>query len=467
MPQMIICDGDKSEDDNFEDDNFEDDSSEDDVVRTARTEKFSKLFYELECCREGEQMQKIEEMNELVEEMDEEEFKIILTKKQQKKLHQMVEEEIITWGDAIVLLKHICCIRELKSVNAYPNSEFSLSETMREMINDENEKNKEEKNEKFLTDLCESYVFLNAEYDSDESRSICAPCLLKVALKKEEDKETQKEVEIALLALINYAYYFAEEKLYLNEIKEIIQHHQKHRNLTQRSYQLGWELLIIRFLYERNLEDIIVNELHFVREARRVLEELIKCMDWKRKKEEGREAKEEIIIRRWLDEIYDFIDSCELWNEECSGLISSVVQVFRASRDNYEDISSLCLVLLRRASEKRVVKVEELEKRGVIGLLLEEMKQSTFDEDFLGDILIFFLNISRRLERNSDEETKDEENGEKEEKEDYEAEETKRKMLKRQLFERMEEEGFEDIIASLFGEIYYFVNAIAAFFKLC
>ncbi|KAH7825141.1 uncharacterized protein MONOS_17473 [Monocercomonoides exilis] len=126
--------------------------------------------------------------------------------------------------------------------------------------------------------------------------SINLPCLLKVALNKEENEETQKEVEIALMALNNIGYdKFIEQKLYLDEIKEIIKYHQKHFNLTRLAYQSAWEFLIkLMHIFETSKE-VITNELHLGREAARELEELRKCVDWKREKEEGNgegEAKE-------------------------------------------------------------------------------------------------------------------------------------------------------------------------------
>ncbi|KAH7823182.1 uncharacterized protein MONOS_17621 [Monocercomonoides exilis] len=100
------------------------------------------------------------------------------------------------------------------------------------MIDDE-EKKKEKRNENLLTELCESNVLLNVGASS-QLISVCVPCLLKAALKKEENEEAQKEKEMAFLALSCHdEFYEIEKELYDNEIKEIIQHHQEHRNLTR------------------------------------------------------------------------------------------------------------------------------------------------------------------------------------------------------------------------------------------
>ncbi|KAH7820362.1 uncharacterized protein MONOS_2267 [Monocercomonoides exilis] len=157
---------------------------------------------------------------------------------------------------------------------------------MREMIIDENEKKKDEKDERLLIDLCECYLTLGYDFPY-ELHSICVPCLLKTALKKEESKETQNETEMALLALSKAVCCFIEQELNLNEIKEIIKYHQGHRNLTQLAYQSAWLFLMDRFLYE-NVEEVIANELHLAREAARELEELTRCVNWKKKDEEKR-----------------------------------------------------------------------------------------------------------------------------------------------------------------------------------
>ncbi|KAH7819009.1 uncharacterized protein MONOS_12071 [Monocercomonoides exilis] len=404
-------------------------------------EKFSKLFDGLEECDEEEQMQKIREMNEIINEMDEEEFITVFTEELFNKIHQMIKEKTLSWRNAILLLKQAGYRKELKSFFCYSFDDSSLSKRMPGMIIEE-ERRIEEKNERLLVDLCECYLLLCDKCIPDELLSNIVPCLLKVALNKEENEETQKEVEIALLALSHISKFCEiKQELYLNGITEIIKYHQEHHNLTQLSYQRAWNFLINRFSNDKSLEEVIVNELHFTREARRELEELMRCIDWKRKGERGKEVKEVKIIWRWLDAIYDYFYFCELWNEELVGLISCIVQVFRASRDNYPDISRDCIFTLKSAAEKRNVKIDVLLKEGTIVAFSEEMNQSTLDDDIMWNGLLFFLSISERLK----------------EKEDEETDETKRKELKRRIFEKMEEEEFEDCIES-FHKIFDFLN---------
>eukprot|EP00770_Monocercomonoides_exilis_P014317 MONOS_14263.1-p1 / transcript=MONOS_14263.1 / gene=MONOS_14263 / organism=Monocercomonoides_exilis_PA203 / gene_product=unspecified product / transcript_product=unspecified product / location=Mono_scaffold00966:20065-20796(-) / protein_length=179 / sequence_SO=supercontig / SO=protein_coding / is_pseudo=false len=166
----------------------------------------------------------------------------------------------------------------------------------------EEEKKKEEKDEKHLAYLCECFISLSFDF-LQELILICVPSLLKVTSKKEENEETQKEMEMALLALSNICYYFEIKKeMYLKEITEIILYHQEHHNLTQLAYQSAWDFLINRFFSDQSLEGPNTNELHFVREAIKELEELVKYICWKRKEERRgeKEGKEEYILIEWL-----------------------------------------------------------------------------------------------------------------------------------------------------------------------
>ncbi|KAH7828117.1 uncharacterized protein MONOS_17243 [Monocercomonoides exilis] len=245
----------------------------------GNTKQFTELLHELENCSVEEQKLKIFEMNQSLEEMDAKKFDSILTE--------------------------------------------------------------------------ELYLFLGCSLSS-EPLSICVSCLLKVALDKKKDEDTQKmKVEMALLALSRIAGDALEQELFLNDIKQIIRNHQEHHNLTRLAYQSAWQFLINQLVYDENLDDVIANELHFAREARRELKELSNCMDWNRKEEEmskevdeGKtriEAKEIIIMKRWLDELEAYFRSCKLWNEEFVGLLGSIVEIFREARDNHKVVSCNCI----------------------------------------------------------------------------------------------------------------------------
>ncbi|KAH7828556.1 uncharacterized protein MONOS_4961 [Monocercomonoides exilis] len=418
-----------------------DDNSEERVQLLTITEKFSKLLHELEGCREDEQKQKIEEMNGLIDEMNKEEFKSVFTKELFDTIGKMIEKKTLTCGNAILLLKHVGYCIAIKNIWIYSSKTSSMDDRFEKMIAIENKKKSEEKDENLLTDLCECCVFLNG-WISLESISICVPYLFKEASKKEENEETQKDVEIALLALSNIGFQNLEQKVHLKEITEIIEHQQKHRNLSKLAFQSAWQFLIYRFYTNGFLEDTVVNELHFGREAAREQEELIRNVNWKKKEEKmnKEEANKVLIIRRWIGTISIYLLRCKLWNEEYVGLINSIVQEYQAAKDNYRGICNQCIYSLRNAAENRAVKVDDLLKGGAINTVLEEMQQRTLKDKMARENLHFFLSVSERL---------------KEEKKD-EKEEAERKKTKRKVFEWMEEEGYEDHIISFCEAIPFF-----------
>ncbi|KAH7825826.1 uncharacterized protein MONOS_18602 [Monocercomonoides exilis] len=318
------------------------------------------------------------------------------------------------------------------------------------MMIDESEK-KEEKDEKLLVNLCECFSLLNVKEIPDELIPICVTCLLKATSEKQGNEETQKEMETAILTLSYIARYCKiEKKLYLNEIKKIIKCNQEHHNMTQLAYQSAWKFLICRFVRDESLEEVVVDELHFAREAIKELEELAKCVDWKSEKEKEKrkkEKQEELILLRWLRTLNRYFRRCKLWNEEYSELIGSIVQIYRASRDNYRDICHQCIYYFVNAAENRAVKVDDLLKGRAVDTVLEEMQLQTLNKYETYEFLLFCIKISRRL---------------KEEEED-EAEEAKRKINKRRVFEMMEEEGYEDVIVSFYGKIYYIIRYSSKF----
>ncbi|KAH7818540.1 uncharacterized protein MONOS_3780 [Monocercomonoides exilis] len=234
---------------------------------------------------------------------------------------------------------------------------------------------------------------------------------------------------MALLALRQVEEYdIIERDLFLDKIKEIIQYHQKHHNLTHVAYQSAWKFLIDRFFNDKVLERIIVNELHFAREAARELEELANGVDWKREKEErGKEGKE--------------TEEDQLWNEEFPELLSSIVRVYRASRDNSREISEQCISVFEAAAGNRDMKIDGLLKSGAVNVVLEEIQRPTLNDKMIFDSLSFFVAIPLRMK------------GKKRD----EMEEAKRKETKKKVFEKLEEEGYEDEIICYY-EMFDFLN---------
>ncbi|KAH7821048.1 uncharacterized protein MONOS_11676 [Monocercomonoides exilis] len=407
------------------------------------TNKFTQLFSELEDFNEDEQKQKIEEMNGLMDEMDRDELLSVCAKELFNKIHKMIEEKRIDLENALKLLKHMGYCSVLKNLWNLDFIRSSLRSRFEKIIISENEKI-EEKNEKLLVDLCECYLLLN-DASSSDLVSISIPCLLKFALNEKENEEAQKEVEMVLLALsyINSIYKIKKEK-YLNEIKEIIQYHQENRNLTQLAYQSAWGCLMNRFGNENCLGKVIVNELHFEREATRELEQLMHCVNWRRKKEErGKEAKESKKIRilvRWLHIINFNFFPCARWNEEYSGLVNSIVQVFRAAKHNYTGICGICTFSLMYVASNSSVKIEDLLKSGAVDAVLEEIQRPTLNDHVVNGNAQFFMNVSIRLKKKGD----------------VEKEEAKRKVFSK-IIEKMEEEGYEDVITS-FCELLHFLK---------
>ncbi|KAH7823735.1 uncharacterized protein MONOS_18625 [Monocercomonoides exilis] len=369
--------------------------------------------------------------------MEEEEFESFFKKEMFSRIDEMIEENKLTIENAILLMKHIGYCKTMKFLFLHSFEENSFRVRLEKMIIEENEK-KDEKNEKLLVDLCECYLLLNDEFILYDFLSMIMPPLLKVASKKEESEETKKEVEMALLALSCIRKYREiEQELYLNEIKEIIKYHQEHRTMTRLAYQSAWMFLIDRLDTDKSLERVIVNELHFAREATRELEELTICIDWKR----GKETKEEVILFGWLRTLQSFFFLFQLRNEEFIWLFSSIVQVFRAAKDNCRGIRSQCICSLRRAAKNRNVKIDDWMKSGAIDAILEEIQRPTLNDDVAYECLLFFTNVSNRLK----EKTKNKMN------------ERKRKATKMETFEKLEEEGYEDIITS-FHETLNFLN---------
>ncbi|KAH7828375.1 uncharacterized protein MONOS_6465 [Monocercomonoides exilis] len=251
------------------------------------TKNFAQLFSELGLCDEEDQKQKIIEMNRLMEEMNEKQFKFFLTIELFNEVDIMIEKKKISTENAITFLKHAGYCKTLKSFFDLAFCHSPLSLRILSMI--AQEKIKKRINKVILVDLCQCYLLLNS-WIPPEALSICTSCLLNDILDKEKNEETQKEVEIALLAMNNIDRFDkASKELYSNIIKKIIKYHQEHRNLKRLAYQRAWKFLIKELFHNRNLEEIIVNDLHLGREATRELLEMMKCVDWKREKEEERE----------------------------------------------------------------------------------------------------------------------------------------------------------------------------------
>ncbi|KAH7818472.1 uncharacterized protein MONOS_4668 [Monocercomonoides exilis] len=382
-------------------------------------------------------------MSGLIKEMNGEEFYPVFTTELFDSLNKMIDEKKLLMKNAILLLKRLGYWKIMKDARISTFERSSLCKMLEKMIIKEDQK-KDKKNEKLLVDLCECYIMLS-NVTSSKLLSICVHCLLKAGLKKEEDKETQKEVEMAMLAL-NHLNKFKklDKELYLNEIKEIIEYHQEHRNLTQLAYQSAWQFLTGRLYFDPSLDHVIVNELHFEREAARELEELTRNVNWKKRKEEekrDKESRETKNLKQWLQTIAFFLEYCQLWNDEIVDLVCSIVKIFRAAKDNHKELCDQCISLFEEVAGSKNGSADGLLNSGAVELILEEIQQSTLDFKMTINFFLFLIDPSSEL---------------KEKKRD-EMEEAKRKNLKRKVFEKMEEEGYEDTVTSFLG-IFYFLR---------
>eukprot|EP00770_Monocercomonoides_exilis_P009699 MONOS_9651.1-p1 / transcript=MONOS_9651.1 / gene=MONOS_9651 / organism=Monocercomonoides_exilis_PA203 / gene_product=5' nucleotidase family protein / transcript_product=5' nucleotidase family protein / location=Mono_scaffold00406:16251-20821(+) / protein_length=884 / sequence_SO=supercontig / SO=protein_coding / is_pseudo=false len=317
-------------------------------------------------------------MKILADKMDKDELKTVFTTELFNKIHQMIEKKKIDLENAILLLKHIGYYKVLKGISLDGFGISLLNRRFEKMIFEEDQK-KEGENEKLLSDLCECYMSLSFFFQTEMLR-ICVPCVLKVALKKEEEEEAQKDAEMALLTFRNIdIYYVVIEELYMKEMMEIMKYHQKHRNLTRHAYQSAWEFLMGRLYNNKSFEEVFVNELHFAREASRELEQLIQRVDWKRAEEErgkeGKETKEEWTLMRWLNVISPYILECKLWNEELVELIGSIVNVYRTAKNNFQ------------------VKIEDLLKSGAVDVFLEVIVQFDVKKKLVIDYTIDTMQI--------------------------------------------------------------------------
>eukprot|EP00770_Monocercomonoides_exilis_P014980 MONOS_14926.1-p1 / transcript=MONOS_14926.1 / gene=MONOS_14926 / organism=Monocercomonoides_exilis_PA203 / gene_product=unspecified product / transcript_product=unspecified product / location=Mono_scaffold01107:6771-7898(-) / protein_length=356 / sequence_SO=supercontig / SO=protein_coding / is_pseudo=false len=317
------------------------------------------------------------------------------------------------------------------------------------IIEEEKEQKTEEKSE-FLIDLWEGYLLL-IEDVSYEFISIFKPSLLKVALNKEEDIKAQKEVEMALLALSHISSMTRIEKdQFVNEIKEIIEHHQKHQNLTRLAYQSAWQFLTKRFYYSKSLEDLIMNELHFTSEASRELDELVKSLDLKGKGGSDR-LKETRVILRWLDVFDEYFDGEYLRRNDDTKLIKSIIGTCRAEKGNDKKIANEVIQLFGRIAGRKRMNIKYLLDGGAVDHILNEIKQPSLTVEKSSTCLWFFYALSERLKGESIEDFLTVE------KED-EIDEAEKKDIKKEIIEKYEEEGLEDCVFS-FSVLFFKLGA--------
>ncbi|KAH7824941.1 uncharacterized protein MONOS_18610 [Monocercomonoides exilis] len=393
-------------------------------------------------------------MNELIEEMDEEELEAAISINTFNEIEKMIEEKKLLIEDAILSLKYAEYNKTLKGVCSSNFAYSSFRIRFEKMILAE--ESKKVKNERLMIDLCECYLFLcEGLYSIPEKLlAVCVPCLLNVALQKEENEETQKEVEIALLALFNISESnYLKNIQFLLQIIEIIKHHLLHRNLTHLARQSVWKFLIDRSYKDRGLASVFLTELHFMREAIGEMEDLARRVDWRGKGKKGKDIKDVWILKRWISTLYTFLYCHSSQKEESIGFCQCIVNICREAKDNQKEIFGLCIELIEGMIKTGKVTSSIMLESGAIDIVFEEIRQQAFEHGKIVSCLGFFASLSHNLIiKATNEQSEDE-----------------WKKIKRKIFDKLEEEGFEDIITSfqeilMYLERFYF-NALYTNFE--
>ncbi|KAH7820053.1 uncharacterized protein MONOS_7572 [Monocercomonoides exilis] len=412
------------------------------IQKQFRRGKFSRLLSELGNFAGDEQKQKIDEMIEILNEMNGLELIYFLTEKEFNEISKMIGKNKLTLTNAFTLLSHIGHCRIEFSVSFSRFCDSLLAKRFENMI--ETEAMKRERDENLLIDLCKCYILLRREKDSVsiELRLIIIPFLMNVVLRKIKSKEAQREIEIILTALSTM-----EEKqnaitdLCVNEMVEVIKYHQQHRNLTRLAHQSAWIYLVNHFEPGGILERTCMNELHIAREVAMELEELTKCVDWKKKKAKWEAQKEAWMIKRWINTVKDkfgFLDF-ELRNVERIELYRWISRTCKLAGKNEREISKDCIKLFESKTAGTNTSIDFLLKSEIVEAVFETLLLSTLDEEEAESCLHFFVTLSDGLR----------------EKSDYETVEAKRKAIKRKAFDILEERGFEECITSFKENLYY------------
>ncbi|KAH7819056.1 uncharacterized protein MONOS_17952 [Monocercomonoides exilis] len=390
------------------------------------------MLSELNECSIKEQKPKIEEMNALVKKMNVEEFKSIYKIDMLNKIDAMIEEKKLTWENAIILLKQIGYYKTLNDVYKARFDRSLLIERIKKKVIEEWKKN-DEKEEKLVVDLCECFILLIRYIDNipTEVDPTCLPCILKTASNKEESEKAQHEVEMALLALTKI-YDSEEEELHINPIKEIIKQHQRKRYLTHLGYQSAWELISERAHWRQRNDKAILNELNFISEAVKELEELSMHVDWEKIEESGNKTKEECVIRKWVNMLYIYFFQYKLWNKEHGKAIDCLSKICKAARERNKSIIIGCIQTFEEMTRVPSVNVEALIRCGSVNFAIGEIQKFSFYDNVIRTCLEYIASIKCLLLESLKENR-----------------EMKRTLI-RETFEMFEEEGFEDMTMSIY-----------------
>ncbi|KAH7819150.1 uncharacterized protein MONOS_3282 [Monocercomonoides exilis] len=253
---------------------------------------------------------------------------------------------------------------------------------------------------------------------------------MKVAINKEESEETQKEVEEALLALSSIGHFvYVHKGCYLNEITNIIKYHQEHNNLTRLAYQSAWGFFINRFFCEREIEEVILNEIHFMREATQELENLEHLVDWAVKEKNEREWKNVLIIKRWMKTLHIFYKVNNGRLEENPGLFRCISRISKEVNGFQSDIVLKNIIVMKDMATMGKMNIDDFLRAGAVDFIASGIDQLALKSDVFKFCLFLFSEYKKKLIiiKNSGND------------------ENRWKMLNRALIEKLEEGGFFDI----------------------
>ncbi|KAH7816617.1 uncharacterized protein MONOS_6578 [Monocercomonoides exilis] len=395
-------------------------------------ERFTEMFAELKSCDSAGKKAKIEEINSLIKEMNRKELDSILTVTVFNEIDDMIEEKKLSLECTIMMLKCVGFCEALKGMmnNNFKNS--SLGKRFKEMIA-KTEKKEKEYGKNLLVDICECYLLLlKFDFKSgspQELFSTCIPCLFQVAMNAGENHKTQTEVEMALVALNNISHFkYVDKALYLPKIKNIINQHQQHHNLTLLACQSAWEFLLNCFEWDEALEKLVSVELNFVKEMKKELDELEALVDGQSKAKRGNDV---FLIKRWLSTLEAFFYRCKP-KGSLADLYECVVRFCRAARGCEEEQYHQCLLALNGMQFAENSHWNDLLRGGVVDFFAEEIQQPTLRNGIMKHCANFFEKLKRALNL----EVKDKKA------------KKMQKMIRRETFDKLEEEGYEDIIES-------------------
>eukprot|EP00770_Monocercomonoides_exilis_P012794 MONOS_12738.1-p1 / transcript=MONOS_12738.1 / gene=MONOS_12738 / organism=Monocercomonoides_exilis_PA203 / gene_product=unspecified product / transcript_product=unspecified product / location=Mono_scaffold00727:1869-3451(-) / protein_length=381 / sequence_SO=supercontig / SO=protein_coding / is_pseudo=false len=351
-------------------------------------DELKKLFSELKQYKGDEQRQKIQEIYSFLVHNDYEVSKSATTGTTFEEIDEEMGKNNLCLENSIILLKGIGFCKLLKGVHFLGFIDCPLHDRFEKLLLEEENK-KEEKNEKLMIGLCECFLalFENQHRVSKDTVNICICCVMKVAMRKEEDEKTQKEVEMALLALGNVRYFECEDGVkFFDKTEEIIKYHQEHHNLTRLAYQSAWHFIVWQTNNDEKMRRVIENELNFCKETERELEELLRCVDWikKEKEKETDRVIEVHVIQRWLETINLYLSKRTLSGDEVNGLIESVVRLCRVAKNVHNETFEKGISIFQTMIISCLDNFDYLLRGGAIDFLFQELNQSTFDEVTLG-----------------------------------------------------------------------------------